>query len=258
MPARTTEITTSMVRSYKACRRKFELEYIDLLKPSVTPEALAIGTSYHAKVEQLLREGLFEPSHDKTDIMADAFRRLIQPKLPPIQVVEQQFRFRLAPGIYLKGKIDALAVDGTPIEHKTSGVSPDENYIYRLNWDEQVAAYMLATGSNNLIYTVCQKPTIRQKQSESEDEYLQRCESWYDETKAVTFQVQRTLAELKTKQEELISIAKEMRAQKHFFRNPSHCQIMGCPYSPICLDYDPEFILGFEKKLSRNEELIEL
>lgn len=246
-----------MIRSYKACRRKYELEYIDLLKPAVTPEALATGTSYHAKVEQILRDGAFGRTGDKTDAMAGAFERFILPQLPAVKAVEQRFRFRLAPGIYLLGKIDALAADGTPIEHKTSGAAPDDGYIYRLNWDEQVAAYMLATGSDTLIYTVCQKPTIRQKQGEPDANFQTRCENWFDESRAVTFQVRRSAAELRVKREELVGLVKEIRNQKRFYRNPSHCQIMGCPYSPICLDYDPAFILGFVKKQTRNEELIE-
>jgi hypothetical protein len=257
MPGRTYDFTTSMVRSYKSCRRKFELEYIELLKPSITPDALATGSNYHTKIEQLLRHGQFGRTGERTDIMADAFTRYILPQLPPVVEVEREFRFRLAPGIYLKGKIDAIAADGTPIEHKTTAVTPDENYIYKLNWDEQVAAYMLATESSSLIYTVCQKPTIRPKQTESEDDYLSRCTAWYEETKAVTFMVSRTAAELKNKREELILLAREMRKQKLFYCNPSNCQIMGCSYSPICLDYNPEFIMGFDKKNTRNEELSE-
>ncbi len=254
MPSRTIEITSSQVKTYKACRRQYELSYIEMLKPLQKAEALEIGSSYHDKLEQLIKTGSFERTNDKTDAMALAFQNFIYPQIDIVEA-EKEFKIKLAHGIYLKGKIDGIQSNGIPVEHKTAGVPPDDDYIYKLNWDEQVAIYMLALDTDKLTYTVCQKPTIRQKSSETAEEYTQRCMEWYDETKIRMFTVVRTKAELAEKKQELVTLAKEIRSCKHFYCNPSNCKIMRCSFASICLNYDPEFLIGYEKKARKDEEL---
>ena len=96
--------------------------------------------------------------------------------------MEKEFSIRLGYGLYLRGKMDGILADGTPIEHKTSGVAVDEKYIDRLAWDDQVSVYLLAlslirgTPVPRVVYTMCQKPTIRLKQNETEEEYVERVE----------------------------------------------------------------------------------
>ena len=71
-----------------------------------------------------------------------------------------------------------------------------------------------------------------------------------------TFHVIRSKDELAEKQEELIYIADDILNCKRFYKNPSHCAILGCPYSSICLSYTPETgAVDFIKKDKRNEEL---
>ncbi len=78
---------------------------------------------------------------------------------------------------------------------------------------------------------------------------------WYDETKVRTFTVVRTAKELEDKEREVRDIAREIRNRRHWYRNPSHCSIVGCAFSSICLDYDPEMLMGFERKERMSEEL---
>ncbi|MEG0378546.1 MAG: hypothetical protein RR614_08715, partial [Eubacterium sp.] len=82
-----------------------------------------------------------------------------------------------------------------------------------------------------------------------------RCEAWYDESKMQVFKVVRSKEELEEKRRELIALAKEIRIQKNWYCNPSNCKIMGCRYESICLNYDPEYVIGFERKIRMNEEL---
>jgi hypothetical protein len=250
------EITSSQVRAYKSCRRLYELEYIEQLKPIVAPDALRIGSSYHKKIEELHKTGEFELTFDKTDAMAYAYQRFIMPKIH-IMGTEIEFKKHLAYGVSIKGKIDGMQENGIPVEHKSAGVAINEDYVYRLSWDDQVAFYMIGLEVRELQYTVCQKPTIRQKANESEEEYLERCIEWYDEEKIKTFKVVRSKEELEDKKAEIINIAKEMRMQKFWPTNPSHCKIMGCAYQSICLNYEPEFLISFTKKERMNEELSE-
>ena len=53
--SRTLTLTASMIRSYKTCPRRYELEYIEMLKPAVPLEALETGSNYHARIEALLK-----------------------------------------------------------------------------------------------------------------------------------------------------------------------------------------------------------
>ena len=55
-----TELTASMISSYKKCPRRYELEYIHELKPVIVSEALSVGTNYHANVEKILKHEGYE------------------------------------------------------------------------------------------------------------------------------------------------------------------------------------------------------
>lgn len=247
------DISVSRIKTYKECLKAYEFRYIEELENTTPATALVTGKSYHQKIEELIKNGHFTESNSKTDAMAKAFGKFILPNFEFVSA-EQEFSIPLSENINLIGFIDAFLSDGTPVEHKTSGSKPDEIYQGKLAWNDQVAAYMIATGKNKMLYTVCQKPTIRQRKNETEEEYLKRCEEWYSEDKIKAFYVYRSPEELQQKAEEFREIAEEMERRKHFFRNPSHCRILNCPYESICLDYEPgteEVPLGYRKRDER-------
>ena len=249
-----TELTASMISSYKKCPRHYELEYIHELKPLVVSEALNVGTSYHANVEKILKHEGYD-HEGLSGKMAEAFERFIDWENWEAKP-EEEFKVRLARGLYLKGKLDALTADGIPVEHKTTGQYSLEKYIDHLAYDDQIAIYMLATGSKRAIYTIMQKPTIRQSKNESEDEYLNRVSEWYSPEHVKSVNVVRSAGELEAKRQEIIYIARQIRQTKMFWKNPNTCAITPCPYASICLNYEPEMqVIGFEKKERRNEEL---
>ena len=249
-----TELTASMIGSYKRCPRRYELEYIHNLRPTGTSEALEIGTNYHANVEHILRHEEYDHS-GLAGKMAEAFEKYIDWR-DWQAVPEQEFRVRISRGFYLKGKLDALTADGIPVEHKTTGQSSLEKYIDHLAYDDQIAIYMLITGSLRATYTIIQKPTIRQGKSETEEEYLERVSEWYSPEHVVSVNVVRTANELKEKREELIYLSKQIQRTKLFWRNPNTCALTSCPYASICLNYEPDMqLVGYEKKERRNEEL---
>jgi hypothetical protein len=231
-----------------------------MLKPAVTPEALSTGSSYHACVEKILRG---EPCEEGGVIgkMAGAFDRFIPWRTWGIRAIEKEFNIHVGYALRMRGKIDAVLEDGTPVEHKTYRGTIDEKYIDNLAWDDQVSYYLLALSLlankpvTSVTYTVCQKPTIKLKQNETEEQYLRRVEEWYDETKIRTFQVVRSPGELEEIEAEVKALAREIRKRKKFWRNPSHCSILGCAYRAICLNYDPQMLMGFVKKERKSEEL---
>ena len=248
------ELTATMLGTYKRCPRRYELEYVHDLKPVGTSEALAIGTSYHANLERILRHEEYDHS-GLAGKMSEAFEKFIDWQdwgATP----EHEFRVRISRGLYLKGRLDALTSECIPVEHKTTGQNSMEKYIDHLAYDDQISLYMLATGSREAIYTVIQKPTIRQCKAESEEEYLSRVSEWYSPEHVTSVRVYRTVGELEEKREELKYLARQIRNTKLYWRNPNTCAITTCPYASICLSYEPEMqTAGFEKKERMNEEL---
>ena len=140
------------------------------------------------------------------------------------------------------------------MEHKTTSLALDDAYIAGLQNDEQILTYMWAYDTNNILYTVCRTPTIRQKAKESEEDFQMRCLDWYEEDteqKIGTIDVYRSPAEIAEFAGELESISEEIANCKHYYRVPSHCMKWGrpCEYMQICRNYDPHMeYIGFERR----------
>lgn len=245
--------SNTAIQTYKSCRRMYELRYIYGVTPVQKAEALEVGTSYHNKIEHLLRGEPFEHDDPKTTAMAKAFQKYILPKLNPV-AVEEWFNFHTEMGDNIVGRIDALNKDGALIEHKTTSGEINEEYWYMRSMDEQLMTYMLAYDTNKAYYTVCRKPTIRQKQKETDEEFAARCEAWYDEdtdSKIAMAVIEIPWEQLREFREMLAMTVDEMDGCNLFYRNTSYCTHWGrmCEYAPICQHYDPdETYIGFERR----------
>lgn len=244
-------ISVSRIKLFKACRRAYQFRYLEGLKPVEQAESLKTGTNYHELLENLYKTGeLSGLGLDKESAMAVAYERYIYPKFS-VTASEEWFE---KDGFI--GRVDGVAEDGRLVEHKTASSDIGEEYEFNLQWDEQILMYMYLTGARSMWYTVCRKPTIRQKKNESEEEFFERMVRWYDEdteSKIRVFEVSRTDEEVEQYARELREIAEEMRTTHNLYRNPCYCNHWGrrCEYSPICLNYDPtEEYVGFR----RNDE----
>lgn len=245
------QLTISQIKLFKACRQAYRLKYIERLEPVKRAEALEIGTNYHAMIEDL-NNGKHPEGTSKEAAMATAYQKYIFPHFH-VTASEQVFEKEFWIDYTLKGIVDGIADDGHIVEHKTTGAEITEEYEFNLQWDEQILAYMFLTGRRKVWYTICRKPTIRQKQSETDEEFFERMVAWYDEgteSKIRLLEITRTDAEVEQFKQNLISIAIEMNvARTHgigiadpFYRNTCHCQHWGrrCEYASICLNYDPD------------------
>ena len=238
------KLSATKISDFKACRRLYFFRYIEEILPVQESNALKDGKGYHSKIEELYNEGSFSLTGDKTDAMAKAYRKYIYPKLK-IKSVEDWFTKQLNDNHTLIGRLDGVAEDGIVVEHKTTSSDIDENYIHRLNWNEQILCYMLANGITEMYYTVCKKPTLRQRKDETSEEFVQRCFDWYavdTDKKIALIKISRTKQELAEFEKYLIKLADEMQACESdmLYTNPTHCMAWGapCPYQSICLNYD--------------------
>ena len=246
------KVSQSQVKCYKSCRRLYDLRYNEGLRYKGEIQTLKDGTSYHEKLESLYKTGTFERTGEKADAMAAAYEKYIYPKFK-VSVAEDPFETQLSDKHVLIGKVDGIAENGRLVEHKTTSYDVDE-FVYNLQFDEQVLAYMAGKGVNEMYYTVCKKPTIRQKQTETEEEFIKRCVEWYDtdtENKIRVVLVKRNWKEVDEYLDTLEKTIDEMESCKLFYRNTCNCMSYGrmCEYASICLNYDPKMeYVDFEKR----------
>lgn len=256
-------VSISRLKTFKACRRAFELHYIEGLRPVVEAEALQTGRKYHELIERLFAGADIEEEQTKEFAMFEAFRKYVAPKLPaytPEVVISYDINGEDA----LTGRLDGIADIGGEcvlIEHKTTSSDNLEEYEFDLQVDEQIPAYMLATGARRMFYTVCKKPTIRQKKNETDEEFFERMKEWYDEDttqKIRCFIVERTDEEVEQFRSELVDLVDEVRNTKRYYRNTLHCFRFGrrCEYASICANYDPtqEYIEFTKEEKNELEE----
>lgn len=201
MGERTNKFTTSMVKCFKQCRKKYELEYVEELKPIATPQALHLGTLYHRGLELLLggadlasialqlendqKQHCEDMAVDYDPIpngiameMVKAFYRESGYQSWKITSIEKKFEVSTGYGKRLTGKIDAIMeLDGNHflIEHKTTScwATDGAEYLHNLLWDEQSTNYlfahrrMLEDGTiegkevRGIFYCIVEKPTIK-------------------------------------------------------------------------------------------------
>lgn len=247
------KVSISRVKLFKSCRRAYELKYIEGLVPIEKADALNIGINYHEKLEQLYSEGDFDASDlSKESAMATAYKKYIYPKF---NVLYAEGWESCPLGKHeLIGRVDGLSDDGKLVEHKTTSLDPAE-YIYNLQWDEQILAYMGMTGTREVYYTICRKPTIRQKKGESESEFFQRMVEWYDtdtDHKIAVELLTRSDKDVEDFMSDLEKTVDDMASPSCYYKNTNYCNCWGrrCEYSPVCLNYDPdETYVGFERRL---------
>lgn len=242
-------LSISRIKTFKACRRLYDLKYNEGLKPVNKPEALEVGSNYHKIIADLnagadiVYDDEYVGNYTKECAMARAYLKYIYPHFH-VTDSEKYLEKDLGNDIKLIGYVDAIADDGHIVEHKTCGSEITEQYEYNLLWDEQILAYMLLTGKRKVWYTVCRKPTIRQKQIETEEDFYYRMIAWYDEdtdSKIRLLEIERTDEEVEQFYNDLMAIANEIQHTGCYYRNTCHCNLYGrrCEYSSICMHYDP-------------------
>lgn len=247
------KISVSQLKAFKACRRAWWLKYVEGVEPVKKADALEIGTNYHAYLESLYRGEDIPHEHTKENAMAWAYINHLYEKVH-ISKPEEWLEKELTSQDSLIGKIDGWGTDGYVVEHKTTSRDIGPEYEYNLQWDEQVLAYMYLTDTRLIHYTVCKKPTIRQKKNETDEEFYYRMLYWYEEdtdSKIRTFDVIRTDDEVNAWADELIRMLPEIKECKNCYKNTAHCMAFGrmCEYQSICLNYDPnQDYIDFQKR----------
>lgn len=203
-----TILTSSSLVTLTSCARKYYLAYEKGLKKKDIADALRFGTAYHAGLEsrgkgadalQAIKDAIATAGDTAFDeVTAEKINALLlgyfakwgddssDPMISEITPeVEFCIRLPFLRGFAVAGKIDGVVQmrDGRRglIEHKTTSedISWDSDYWHNINRD-QITLYGIAIEKMKLtpvdvyVYDVIRKPTIRQTQKETPEEYGER------------------------------------------------------------------------------------
>lgn len=231
------------MKLFKACRRAYYFKYIQELIPVDTAGVLQTGSTYHSLLEELYATDEVPVGFSKEHAMVRAYSNYIYPHFKMKSV--EDWVERDAGKHIMIGRIDGYSEDNCIVEHKTTSAEITEAYEYDLQWDEQILAYMYMTGSRKVYYTICRKPTIRQKKDETEEEFFYRMLDWYEvdtESKIRVLEITRTDEEVERFVKEFEQVCDCMSNEDEpLYRNTQYCNKWGrrCEYASICLDYNP-------------------
>ena len=211
--------------------------------------------------------------------MVKGYKQLYLKKdLETYKIIETEGSFNadLSDGWTYHGKKDMVVLRKKDsklflMEHKTAG-RIDAGYVAKLPMDNQILGYGWAQRRqfgkkfDGVVYNVTKKPQIRQKQTESLQQFMRRVEDdYYLNPGAYFYREVLTFgdADLDRFGKELVRFVKNIdRAQEEndFYQNAGHCTAMGvCPFMRLCLEgVNKETLLHFRVKNRAHEELAEI
>jgi len=248
-------LTSSAIKTYMDCPRKYEWAYVYNIRPIRQSDALRFGSLFH-DVFELLDNGIAWKDICKRTLNRAATKVEAQQVLrltaehhwhhgdDGYTVEETEGVFRTTIGGYeCGGKRDRIVrlPDGRRAlqEYKTSSedISPGSLYWRRLRMDIQVSIYFLSSGVETIIYDVTRKPTIRQWRKETVQEYGQRLTDDIRIRPEYYFrrqEVARSQADIDAAVEDVACVGRLIELEQ-FPRNTASCTRYGeCPYFTAC------------------------
>lgn len=277
-----TILTNSSISAFKACPRKYYWRYVREIEALERPEALLLGTAIHGFLESHYRQLPYEPSIDLAPKSQAILKGVMEGY--PVRYMDDYDLFdavaleqvisgeilnpetgRPAREYAYGGKVDGLVIlkkdaegfktgDLLLLEHKTTS-KVDEAYFERLQLDSQLLLYSLYLSRElgapiaGTLFNVIQKPSLRQKKSESEAEYHQRLRlemNWSElyHRRFLRFPEVR-LQEIQKELWDAKNVIAKARQEGVFTINSSACfdYHRKCDYWSLCSSEDPETIL---------------
>lgn len=189
------------------------------------------------------------------------------------KVIEPESSFTVDIGTWkYRGKVDLIVQDKKTkviklIEHKTTGqLTP--GYIAKLPLDNQILGYAWAKiqqGFNvtEIVYNICKKPVIKQRQNETVKDFFKRLEAEYI-NEPVKYFYRETIKfskdNIKRFEDELKYFIGEIDdnfKRGRFYQNTTHCTAYGnCEYMKLCIEgVNKENLLMYRIKKKLHEEL---
>jgi hypothetical protein len=274
-------LSHSSLNTQLACHQRYAYQYVDRIEPIAKPAALRLGGAFAKATEtgdpadgvaKLSAEAtvLTQEDQDRLTIDCAIVTGAATAYLAAYGRRERRefgYRVRLRnphTGAYsrtfdLEGYADGLTDDWMLIEDKFVG-RLESVAIKRLKLDRQLAlecyGIWRATGQEitDVSYRFTRKPSIKQRKSETVEQFAERVEADYQERPEFYLHeesITRTADDLVRIEAELWQWAQQRRdaAKAHIYpRNSSHCHDYGgCPFLPLCVG-DPDAPSLFKEK----------
>lgn len=275
-------LTNSAISTFKSCPKKYFWRYLRELESIERPPALLLGTAIHGFLESHYRQLPFTPPSDLNSKSlailkgvaefypilfmddADLFDPVAVEKTIHGEILNPETG-RPAREFKYSGKIDGLVVlkkdkegfkagDLLLLEHKSVS-KVDDSYFERLQLDSQLLLYSLylsrelETPISGCLFNVIEKPKIRPKKNESDEEYGLRLRmemNWPEQyhRRYLRFPDQR-LHEIQKELWDAKNVVAKARQENIFTMNANACfdYHRKCGYWALCASQDPEAVI---------------
>lgn len=178
-------LSKTALETYATCQRKYKYRFIDNVAPkdAESPE-MRFGTAFHGLLEQHLLGKEAQAKDAKMALLFDAYKSVYPVMKETVVAVEKQVTVTID-GVNFGVTFDALVEDKNflyVMEHKTTKSDVEDNSFYwdKLQHDWQVGLYQLVAQhlypekQVAVLYNVIRVPQIRQKNSETLEEFYSR------------------------------------------------------------------------------------
>lgn len=280
------EITHSEFDTHATCPLFWKFRYIEKLKPKTPSVKLSVGGAIHAGVEQFYRRGedpmgamsaycdrvrrkadetglpldeSYEVELRKAAVLMEGYLARYAGDFERYAVVTVEPTFSIplpgVLGVRIAGKFDRIVNEkgsGLILLTETKTAAQWDPDVNRLMLDPQVSIYswalskILRVQDVTVLYDVIKKPSIRQRQDESQEEFFERLrtdvtgnpDKYFirDRVTRSRMEIERTEQELQVRGREM----KRLRKNPAVYRTPGdHC-FWKCPYMRVCLEDTPE------------------
>lgn len=259
-------ISYSETQCFKTCRKMHEWQYIKGIRPKDKAEALFFGSAIHSALEMLYKDMPLDAALSALDELDEVNRAKARALIShyfaqnmaggwnPEDVLDVEKWVKSSFGGHdFIGRLDAvIRVNGRVwvMEHKTA-TAVDDDYIERIKIDTQSMLYVLAAREEygevaGVIYDVLIKPSIRQKKSETIEDFEARC---MEEVTAENFvRVYHWFSDddLEEAKQEFMACSQAIKDCEYGmvrpYRNTGACNAIGraCPYLCLCCEKKPD------------------
>ena len=259
----------SRINTFKTCPMLFKYKYIDKLVPlGADTKPLSMGKAFHVGIENCSSQAALdymnndeyfmsqENENDKVIVLAmvDAFLK----KFPEAKTWEHE---KYMTGKMIEDNDFQLYIDGLEkhgdgyyiIELKTAA-RVDQTYIDKLDFNDQISRYYYMAEQNGykilgVKYYVVKKPLLRQKQSESIEQFRQRLVDKIMEEDSIYYTlIERTPEQIEDCIKDTIYDMQTIENTTRFTKNLTACSCYGnCPYIDLCRGVK-DAILLFDRK----------
>lgn len=259
----------SRINCFKQCPMLFKYKYIDKLVPlGADTKPLSMGKAFHVGIENCSSQAALdymnndeyfmsqENENDKVIVLAmvDAFLK----RFPEAKTWEHE---KYMTGKMIEDNDFQLYIDGLEkhgdgyyiIELKTAS-RVDQTYIDKLDFNDQISRYYYMAEQNGykilgVKYYVVKKPLLRQKQSESIEQFRQRLVDKIMEEDSIYYTlIERTPEQIDDCIKDTIYDMQTIENTTRFTKNLTACSCYGtCPYIDLCRGVK-DAILLFDRK----------